>query len=179
MGTVYKGIDPAINRPVALKTIRLDFVNDPTELAELKERLYREAQRRVNCPIRYCDDLRRRLRGLPAVYRHGVPRRPDSRGTDQEEDQIQLPIIAQTIIQICNALTYAHERGIVHRDIKPANVMVLKDYTVKVMDFGIARIDSNSMTKTGIAMGTPNYISPEQLKGQATDRRAICSPSVL
>ncbi|MBI5265899.1 MAG: serine/threonine protein kinase, partial [candidate division Zixibacteria bacterium] len=73
---------------------------------------------------------------------------------------------------VCSALTYAHERGIVHRDIKPANIMVLPDYSIKVMDFGIARIDSNSMTKTGIAMGTPNYISPEQLRGLATDRRA-------
>ena len=54
----------------------------------------------------------------------------------------------------------------------PANIMILSDYKVKVMDYGIARIDSNSMTKTGIAMGTPNYISPEQLKGQAVDRRA-------
>jgi serine/threonine protein kinase len=81
-------------------------------------------------------------------------------------------IIAQIIIQICTALDYAHSQGIVHRDIKPANIMVLNDYRVKVMDFGIARIDSNSMTKTGIAMGTPNYISPEQLKGLKTDSRA-------
>ncbi|HPI32970.1 MAG TPA: serine/threonine-protein kinase, partial [candidate division Zixibacteria bacterium] len=70
------------------------------------------------------------------------------------------------------ALQYAHEQGIVHRDIKPANLMVLRDYRVKVMDYGIARIDTSSMTKTGIAMGTPNYISPEQLKGQKSDHRA-------
>ena len=81
-------------------------------------------------------------------------------------------IISQIIMQICSALEYAHARGIVHRDIKPANIMVLTDYTIKVMDYGIARIDSNSMTKTGIAMGTPNYISPEQLQGKTVDHRA-------
>jgi serine/threonine-protein kinase len=81
-------------------------------------------------------------------------------------------IISKVIMQICSAMEYAHDHDIIHRDIKPANIMVLPDYTVKVMDFGIARIDSNSMTKTGIAMGTPNYISPEQLKGQDVDKRA-------
>jgi serine/threonine-protein kinase len=69
------------------------------------------------------------------------------------------------------ALDYAHSQGIVHRDIKPANIMALADYKVKVMDFGIARVDSSSMTRTGIAMGTPNYISPEQLSGKQVDRR--------
>ena len=80
-------------------------------------------------------------------------------------------IIAQIITQVCHALTYAHNQGIVHRDIKPANIMVRSDYTVKVMDFGIARLDSSSMTRTGIAMGTPNYISPEQLQGRPVDSR--------
>ncbi len=81
-------------------------------------------------------------------------------------------IIAQIIMQICSALEYAHDQGIIHRDIKPANIMVMPNYKIKVMDYGIAKIDSHSMTKTGIAMGTPNYISPEQLKGLKPDRRA-------
>ena len=81
-------------------------------------------------------------------------------------------IIAQIIVQICTAMDYAHKQGIVHRDIKPANIMIRSDYRVKVMDFGIARVESSSMTKTGIAMGTPNYISPEQLKGQQVDNKA-------
>lgn len=80
-------------------------------------------------------------------------------------------IIAHIIVQIASALEYAHNMGIIHRDIKPANIMVSSDYNVKVMDYGIAKIDSHSMTKTGIAMGTPNYISPEQLKGLKPDRR--------
>lgn len=172
MGTVFKGIDPAINRPVALKTIRLDFVSDEKELEELRDRLFREAQAagKLSHP------------NIVTIYDVG------SEGTMQyiameclegevledlinKKVQFSYKIIANVIIQICNALDYAHEQGIVHRDIKPANIMVLKDYSVKVMDFGIARVDSSSMTKTGIAMGTPNYISPELLQGKDVDRR--------
>jgi serine/threonine-protein kinase len=173
MGTVYKGIDPAINRPVALKTIRLDFVNDPAELAELKERLYREAQAagklsHPNIVTIYDVGSEASLQYIAMEYLEGQTLEE----LIKKKAKFNYKIIAQMIVQVCNALTYAHERGIVHRDIKPANIMVLPDYSIKVMDFGIARIDSNSMTKTGIAMGTPNYISPEQLRGLATDRRA-------
>lgn len=173
MGTVYKGIDPAINRPVALKTIRLDFVNDPAELAELKERLFREAQAagklsHPNIVTIYDVGSEASLQYIAMEYLEGQTLEE----LIKRKTKFNYKIIAQIIVQVCNALTYAHERGIVHRDIKPANIMVLPDYSVKVMDFGIARIDSNSMTKTGIAMGTPNYISPEQLRGVATDRRA-------
>jgi serine/threonine-protein kinase len=173
MGTVYKGIDPAINRPVALKTIRLDFVNDPAELAELKERLYREAQAagklsHPNIVTIYDVGSEASLQYIAMEYLEGQTLEE----LIKKKTKFNYKIIAQMIVQICNALTYAHDRGIVHRDIKPANIMVLPDYSVKVMDFGIARVDSNSMTKTGIAMGTPNYISPEQLRGISTDRRA-------
>ncbi len=173
MGMVYKGIDPVINRPVALKTIRLDFVNDPTEMEELKERLFREAQAagklsHPNIVTIYDVGSEDHLQYIAMEFLEG----------ETLEDMIKrktnfnYKIIAHIIVQICSALQYAHELGIVHRDIKPANIMILKNYQVKVMDYGIARIGSNSMTKTGIAMGTPNYISPEQLKGQATDQRA-------
>lgn len=173
MGTVYKGIDPAINRPVALKTIRLDFVTDPEELAELKERLHREAQAagklsHPNIVTIYDVGSEGSLQYIAMEYLEGQT----LENLIKKKVRFNYRIIAQIISQICAALEYAHERGIVHRDIKPANIMVLSDYRVKVMDYGIARVDSNSMTKTGIAMGTPNYISPEQLKGLATDRRA-------
>ncbi|UCC45619.1 MAG: protein kinase [Candidatus Zixiibacteriota bacterium] len=173
MGHVYRGIDPAINRPVALKTIRLDFVNDPDEMEELKERLFREAQAagklsHPNIVTIYDVGSEGHLQYIAMEFLEGST-------LDEmikKKVKFNYKIIAQIIIQICSALEYAHEQGIVHRDIKPANIMVLKDYRVKVMDYGIARIDSNSMTKTGIAMGTPNYISPEQLKGQPVDQRA-------
>jgi serine/threonine-protein kinase len=81
--------------------------------------------------------------------------------------------LSNVMIQVCDALDYAHENGIVHRDVKPANIMIMEGSRVKVMDFGIARVDTSaSMTQTGTALGTPNYISPEQLKGQSVDRRS-------
>jgi len=173
MGLVYKGIDPAINRPVALKTIRLDFVNDPQEEAELKERLHREAQAagklsHPNIVTIYDVGSEGHLQYIAMEYLEGQT----LEDLIKKKVKFNYRIIAQIIIQICAALEYAHGMGIVHRDIKPANIMILKDYRVKVMDYGIARIDSSSMTKTGIAMGTPNYISPEQLRGQTTDHRA-------
>ncbi|MCH9030816.1 MAG: protein kinase [candidate division Zixibacteria bacterium] len=173
MGLVYKGVDPAINRPVALKTIRLDFINDPEEMEELRERLFLEARAagklsHPNIVTIYDVGSEGSTQYIAMEYLQG----------ETLEDMIKrkvsfnFKIIAKMIVQICNALQYAHDRGIVHRDIKPANIMVLPDYTIKVMDFGIARVESSSMTKTGIAMGTPNYISPEQLQGMAIDGRS-------
>ncbi len=173
MGHVYKGVDPAINRPVALKTIRLDFVNDPEEMEELKERLFREAQAagklsHPNIVTIYDVGSEGHLQYIAMEYLEGRT----LEDMIKKKVKFNYKIIAQMIMQICSALDYAHERGIVHRDIKPANLMVLSNYQVKVMDYGIARVDSNSMTKTGIAMGTPNYISPEQLEGKTVDKRA-------
>ncbi|UCD16436.1 MAG: CHASE2 domain-containing protein [Candidatus Zixiibacteriota bacterium] len=172
MGTVYKGVDPAIDRNVALKTIRLDFVNDTEELEELKERLFREAQAagklsHPNIVTIYDVGTEQNLQYIAMEFLEGQTLEDMIR----RKVKFNYRIIAQIITQICQALTYAHSQGIVHRDIKPANIMVLSDYTVKVMDFGIARLDSSSMTRTGIAMGTPNYISPEQLQGKPVDNR--------
>lgn len=172
MGTVYKGMDPAINRNVALKTIRLDFVNDPEELAELKARLFREAQAagnlsHPNIVTIYDVGSENNLQYIAMEYLQGQTLEDLIR----KKTKMNYRIISQIISQICLALDYAHSQGIVHRDIKPANIMILADYKVKVMDFGIARVDSSSMTRTGIAMGTPNYISPEQLSGKPIDRR--------
>jgi len=181
MGKVYKGVDPAINRPVALKTIRLDFVTDPEEEAELKERLHREAQAagklsHPNIVTIYDVGSEGSLQYIAMEYLEGQTLEE----MIKKKVKFNYRIIAQIIMQICGALQYAHDHKIVHRDIKPANIMILKDYKVKVMDYGIARVESNSMTKTGIAMGTPNYISPEQLRGQKIDNRAdIFSLGVL
>jgi len=173
MGHVYKGIDPAINRPVALKTIRLDFVNDPEEMEELKERLFREAQAagklsHPNIVTIYDVGSEGHLQYIAMEYIEGVTLEE----MIKRKAKFSYKILSQIMIQICSALDYAHERKIVHRDIKPANIMVTENYTAKVMDYGIARVDSSSMTKTGIAMGTPNYISPEQLQGKSVDHRA-------
>jgi len=172
MGTVYKGTDPAINRNVALKTIRLAFVQDPDELAELKERLSREASAagklsHPNIVTIYDVGNEGILQYIAMEYLEGQT----LENMIRRKVKFNYKIIAQMITQICSALDYAHAQGIVHRDIKPANLMVLSDYTIKVMDFGIARVDSSSMTRTGVAMGTPNYISPEQLQGKPVDHR--------
>ncbi len=173
MGHVYRGIDPAINRPVALKTIRLDFISDPEEMEELKIRLHREAQAagKLSHPnIVTIYDV-----GSDGSLQYIAMEHIEGQTLEEmikKKTKFNYKIIAQIVQQICSALQYAHDQNIVHRDIKPANIMITKNYTVKVMDFGIARIDSNSMTKTGIAMGTPNYISPEQLQGKPVDRRA-------
>jgi serine/threonine-protein kinase len=173
MGHVYKGVDPAINRPVALKTIRLDFVNDPEEMEELKVRLHCEAQAagklsHPNIVTIYDVGSEGHLQYIAMEYLEGQTLEE----MIKKKVKFNFRILSKVIMQICSAMEYAHDHDIIHRDIKPANIMVLPDYTVKVMDFGIARIDSNSLTKTGIAMGTPNYISPEQLKGQNVDKRA-------
>jgi len=172
MGSVYKGVDPAINRPVALKTIRLDFVSDEQEMTELRDRLFREAQAagklsHPNIVIIYDVGTEGSLQYIAMEYLEGQTLEQ----LIKKQVQFSFKIIANIMTQICLALEYAHDQGIVHRDIKPANIMVLPDYSIKVMDFGIARVDSSSMTRTGIAMGTPNYIAPELLQGQTVDRR--------
>jgi serine/threonine-protein kinase len=174
MGMVYKGLDPAIDRPVALKTIRLDQIFEQGEAKELRERLNREAKAagKLSHPnivtiydvgeegnIQYIAMEFLRGNTLESLINKGL--------------NWDYKTLSRVMIQVCEALDYAHENGIVHRDIKPANVMILDDNQVKVMDFGIARLDkSASMTQTGTALGTPNYISPEQLKGQPVDRRS-------
>jgi predicted Ser/Thr protein kinase len=172
MGTVFRGVDPAINRPVALKTIRLDFVSDQEEMSELRDRLFREAQAagklsHPNIVTIYDVGSEGSLQYIAMEFLEGQT----LESLIRKKVQFSYKIVANMITQVCNALQYAHDQGIVHRDIKPANIMVLPNYSIKVMDFGIARVDSSSMTRTGIAMGTPNYISPEQLQGKSIDRR--------
>lgn len=172
MGTVFRGVDPAINRAVALKTIRLDFVADQAEAAELRDRLFREAQAagklsHPNIVTIYDVGTEGNLQYIAMEYLEGQT----LERLIKKQVHFSYKIIATIVSQICQALEYAHDQGIVHRDIKPANIMVLPDYSIKVMDFGIARVDSSSMTRTGIAMGTPNYIAPELLQGKLADRR--------
>jgi serine/threonine-protein kinase len=174
MGMVYKGLDPAIDRLVALKTIRLDQIIDPDESHELRERLEREARAagklsHPNIVTIYDVGEESSVQYIAMEYLEG---------STLEELLVSginwdYKTLSNVLIQVCDALDFAHEHGIVHRDVKPANIMIMEGSKVKVMDFGIARLDTSaSMTHTGTALGTPNYISPEQLKGQAVDRRS-------
>ncbi len=167
MGTVYKGKDPAIGRKVALKTIRIDKIADPSEIDELRVRLAREAKAAGN------------LSHPNIVTIYDVGQDGDTQYIAMEylegysletvihrKLDMNLRLAAQIAYQVCLALQYAHRQHLVHRDIKPGNIMVMENFHVKVMDFGIAHFESSNLTQTGIAMGTPSYISPEQLKGE-------------
>jgi serine/threonine-protein kinase len=174
MGTVYKGLDPAIDRLVALKTIRLDQMAESDETEELRQRLTREAKAagklsHPNIVTIYDVGEEGPLQYIAMEFLQGQTLETMLKtGLDWD-----YRTLSRVMIQACEALDYAHENGIVHRDIKPANIMILEGNRVKVMDFGIARIDkSASMTQSGTALGTPNYISPEQLRGQPVDRRS-------
>jgi len=173
MGTVFLGKDPKINRMVAIKTLRFDDDIDPEDQKALKERFFREAESagRLSHP------------NIVTIYDTGEDQDMcyiamellDGRDLKDWTTKANLFPMRQAIGHIAivaDALSYAHDQGIVHRDIKPANVMLLKNGVIKVTDFGIARITESSRTATGTVMGTPSYMSPEQLAGKKVDGRA-------
>jgi serine/threonine-protein kinase len=173
MGTVYKGMDPALDRPVALKTIRLDFAVSRSEISELRERLVQEAKAagrlsHPNIVTIYDVGEEEGLQYIAMEHLSGYT----LEDFIKKKGVLNYKIAAKIIMQTCDALSYAHQHGIVHRDIKPANIMLLEDFHVKVMDFGIARLETTSLTKSNVALGTPHYISPEQLEGNLADKRS-------
>jgi len=173
MGTVYKGLDPVLDRLVALKTIRLDFAVSAQEASELKERLLREAKAagklsHPNIVTIYDVGEQEGVQYIAMEYLSGYT----LEGFINKKKELNYRIAAKIIMQVCATLNYAHRRGIVHRDIKPANIMLLEDFVVKVMDFGIARWEASSLTQSNVTLGTPHYISPEQLQGKPADKRS-------
>ena len=173
MGVVYKGVDPKIHRTVAMKTVRLsDFDEDVVE--DMKERFFREAESagvltHPNIVTIYDCGEEHDLAYIAMEYLDGE----DLEGYTQKEGIMPLRETLSTVLQVAEALDFAHGKGIVHRDIKPANIMrIMETKEVKVTDFGIARITSSSKTKTGVIMGTPSYMSPEQIAGQKVDGRS-------
>jgi serine/threonine-protein kinase len=175
MGTIYKGKDHAIDRLVALKTIRADTIGNSEQAAELRERLVREAKAagKLSHPqivTIYDVGVEGDLNYIAMEFLEGYTLEE----IVKKKVQLNFRIAAKMLMQICDALDYAHAAGIVHRDIKPANIMVLDNFEIKVTDFGIARFDSPqmSLTQTGIAIGTPQYIAPELLRGEPIDRRS-------
>lgn len=167
MGTVYKGLDPAIDRPVALKTIRFDKLANPSEIKEMRKRFMLEAKAagnfsHPNIVTIYDVGQDNSIQYIAMEYLEGQT----LEDLIKRKLNMNFRIVAKVISQVCSALAYAHEHQVVHRDIKPANIMVLEGFAIKVMDFGIAHLESSNMTQTGVAMGTPNYISPEQLSGK-------------
>ena len=166
MGVVYRARDTKIGREVAIKTIKLAEQGDESETERLRERLFREAQSagRLSHPgIVTIYDVAEES-GLAYITMEFVDGETlqammDSGRAEEPE------FIADILRQTAAALDYAHSKEIVHRDVKPANIMVTPDGTVKITDFGIARISSSKLTQTGTVMGTPSYMSPEQVRG--------------
>ncbi|NNJ90371.1 MAG: protein kinase [Gammaproteobacteria bacterium] len=171
MGVVYKAKDPFIERTVAIKTIRNDLL-DPNIRDEMLARFKREAQAagQLSHP------------GIVSVYEYGEEANTAfismefiqgeeladifERGEKPKEEHV-----IGIIIQLLEALSFAHEKGIVHRDIKPSNIIVTADRKVKLADFGIAHVDTSSLTQSGSVLGTPAFMSPEQCVGSSVDSR--------
>ena len=181
MGIVYLGRDPVIKRPVAIKTIRKELIEDDERAESLSARFRREAQAAgaLNHP------------GIVAIYEYGEDeefafiameyvegntlREYQAQGTRfDERDTVSI------MAQLLDALEFAHANSVWHRDIKPANIIVMKNGRIKLADFGIARIESSDRTRTSMLLGTPGYIAPEYyLDAQIDHRIDIFAAGVL
>lgn len=174
MGVVYQAVDPTIGRPLAIKTIRLNEVDDPDERAKLRERLFREARSagilsHPGIVTIYDMEEQNEIAFIAMEFVDGPTLDQLLSGRQPIPPGRLISILRQTAA----ALDYAHQKGIVHRDIKPANIMLASDGAAKITDFGIAKVTtSQQYTQTGTILGTPNYMSPEQVQGLAVTGRA-------
>ena len=172
MGTVYLARDPKINRDVAIKTLSYSEV-EPAELAEVKMRFSREAEAagKLSHP------------NIVSIYDVGEEHDMAYIAMEllsgetltrycQKDSVLPIPRALAVIAEVTAALDYAHNQGVVHRDIKPANIMMLADGRIKVTDFSIAQVVDASQTRTGVILGTPSYMSPEQVNGKRIDGRS-------
>jgi serine/threonine-protein kinase len=172
MGTVYLGRDPKINRRVAIKTLPYGSV-PPGDLTEVKRRFIREAEAagklsHPNIVTVFDIGEEHDMAYMAMELLEGTELTPYSRPGRL------LPVgeVLDIMAAVADALAYAHQQGVVHRDIKPANIMRLKKGSIRVTDFGIARVLDKTKTNTGIVMGTPSYMSPEQIAGKRVDGRS-------
>jgi tRNA A-37 threonylcarbamoyl transferase component Bud32 len=173
-GEVYRARDTVLGREVAIKRIRLDVFAEPTQLEEVNKRFLREAQ------------VASQLRHPNVVTTHDIVSAPTMSFIVMElvtgetlakllqsKGRLSLMETLDFLSQVAAALDYAHKNHVVHRDVKPANIMIEPSGHVKVMDFGIAKLDSGqNLTATGNIVGTPNYMSPEQARGEKVDGRS-------
>ncbi|MBS1237037.1 MAG: serine/threonine protein kinase with Chase2 sensor, partial [Deltaproteobacteria bacterium] len=172
MGVVYKGEDPKIHRTVAIKTLRLSDLEEDV-VGEIKERFFREAESaglltHPNIVTIYDCGEEHDLAYIAMEYLEGE----DLEKFTKKGSLLPLRDILFIVAHAAEALDYAHSKGIVHRDIKPANIMRLRETKdIKVTDFGIARITTSSKTRTGVVLGTPSYMSPEQVAAKKVDGR--------
>jgi serine/threonine-protein kinase len=173
MGLVYKALDPKINRLLAIKTIRFSDEFDEDVIQEIKERFFREAEiaGQLSHPsIVTIHDMGedQDLTFMAMEYLEGE----NLEKFISKKSLLPLRKVLFVVASVADALEFAHRADVIHRDIKPANIMLLKTGGVKVTDFGIAKAISSSRTRTGVILGTPNYMSPEQIMGQKIDPRS-------
>ncbi len=174
MGIVYLAKDPVIGRLVAIKTIRATG-NDEDDTVEFRERFVREAQTagilshpNIVTIHDIGEDAETQTSFIAMEYIEGK----NLKMLLSEKTRFPFEEISEMIAEIAEALDYAHRKGIIHRDVKPANVIITTDGKVKITDFGIAKIASSNLTTTGQFLGTPNYMSPEQVSGAPVDGRS-------
>jgi serine/threonine-protein kinase len=172
MGVVYKATDPLIDRIVAIKTITLSLAQE--ERDEYEARFYQEAKAagRLSHPnIVTIFDVGRS--GDIAYIAMEFLQGRELRDILNDEQLLPVPQVVDIVAQVAQGLAYAHEHGIIHRDVKPSNIMVGRDGHVKITDFGIARMASAAVrTQTGMVLGSPKYMSPEQVMGKLADQRS-------
>jgi eukaryotic-like serine/threonine-protein kinase len=174
MGAVLVGRDPKDGRKVALKTLALGREFASEERVEARQRFFREAETAA----------RLRHPGIVAIFDSGEDEGlawiameyltgHDLQRHTRPGKLLPVPVVLRIASRVSDALAYAHRHGVVHRDVKPANVMVdLASDSVKVTDFGIARIANANRTRTGMVLGTPSFMSPEQMAGRRVDGRS-------
>ena len=173
MGIVYEGLDPVIGRRVAINAARRDLLDGDERADEMMERFIREAHAagQLNHPgiiTVYDADQEKDVAFIAMEYMTGgsLKDRLRDRGRLEAKEAVKIAVA------ICNALAAAHDSDVVHRDVKPANILMHSDGSIKVADFGIARVSDSTLTQDGAIVGTPYCMSPEQVMGRKVDGRS-------
>jgi len=169
MATVYKAVQRSLNRPVAIKELKKAYHTDE----RIAQRFEREARLAASFQheniVHIYDYLAQPVHAIVMEYVDGTT----LARIIEETGALPTDVGVMIALQVANALEYAHARGLIHRDIKPGNIMIKRNGEVKLMDFGIARMrEMESLTLPGTLMGTPSYMSPEQVLGQPLDVRS-------
>jgi serine/threonine-protein kinase len=171
MGIVYRAFDPLLERVVAIKTIKLDLT--PAEQEEFERRFFKEAKSaaRLNHPAIVTVFDAGKVDDTAYIAMEFLEGR-DLRQLIVKDQLLPPERVVDIVAQVADGLDYAHRNGVVHRDVKPANIIVLANDAVKIADFGIAQLQSGAKTMTGNVLGTPKYMSPEQIMGKPVDGRS-------
>src|SRR5215831_5103919 len=171
MGVLYRGFDPVLDREVAIKLMHADFSED-TE--QMRPRFYREARaaaklnhRNIVTIFEFAEES-----NVPYIVMEFL-KGTSLGGRMNAQPPLTIDDKLNVVAQLCDGLSYAHEQGVVHRDVKPDNVFILEDGSVKLLDFGIAKLTTPTLTRQGDVLGSASYMSPEQVGGSdSVDGRA-------